>query len=190
MHDPEDRTGPAGRHVVTDAGADLRTANLLGALSLAITERTAESLHDDAQVAGTDAMALIALRNYAEGASLDTLRGGLGLSQPGTVRLVDRLEARGLVERRRSEHDGRARALHLTDVGRRAAAEALDARAGVTTEALSALTAGERDRLTDLLEKMLAARTDDRTSARRICRLCDGDACGHPDRCPVTQAVT
>jgi DNA-binding MarR family transcriptional regulator len=177
----------ARRHRVSDPA--LRTANLLGALALAITERTLDSLRDGAPVAGRDAMALIALRGYAGGASLETLRSGLGLSQPGTVRLVDRLAARGLVERRRSEADGRALALHLTAAGRRAAAEALAARARVTTEVLSALGEDDRRQLTALLETLLAAQTTDRTSARRICRLCDGDACGHPRRCPVTQAV-
>jgi DNA-binding MarR family transcriptional regulator len=167
----------------------LRTANLLGALSLAITERTDAALRDRAPVAGTDAMALIALRNYADGATLDTLRAGLGLSQPGTVRLVDRLAARGLVERRRSDVDGRALALRLTTAGRRAAARALAARARVTTEFLAALGDDERERLTEILEALLAAHTSDRASARRICRLCDGEACGHPARCPVTQAV-
>jgi MarR family transcriptional repressor of emrRAB len=171
------------------SGAELRTANLLGALSFAITEQTESSLAGDAEVAGSDAMALIALRNYAEGATLDTLRNGLGLSQPGTVRLVDRLATRGLVERRRSAHDGRALALHLTDAGQRAVDGALAARAGVTTEVLDVLSDRERERLTRLLEKMLAAHTTDRTSARRICRLCDGDACGHPGDCPVTRAI-
>jgi hypothetical protein len=40
-----------------------------------------------------------------------------------------------------------------------------------------------------LLAKMLGAETTDAVSSRLICRLCDPDACGHPRRCPVTQAV-
>lgn len=177
----------AGRDPVSDDPR--RTANLLGALALAITERTLAALHDEAPAAGTDAMALVALRNYADGAPLDTLRSGLGLSQPGTVRLVDRLEARGLVERRRSATDGRARAVHLTATGGRAVDAALAARERVAGQALDALPDDDRERLSGLLETLLAAQTTDRTSARRICRLCDGAACGHPGRCPVTRAV-
>jgi DNA-binding MarR family transcriptional regulator len=169
--------------------ADARTANLLGALAYAVTERTDAALRHDAAVAGTDAMALVALRNYADGAPLETLRDGLGLSQPGTVRLVDRLAARGLVTRGAAPHDRRARAVRLTDAGRRAAGAALAARAAVTRDALAALGTPDRRRLGALLERLLAAQTTDRSSARRICRLCDGDVCGHPDRCPVTQAV-
>ena len=168
---------------------DARTANLLGALAYALTERTDAALRDGATVAGTDAMALVALRNYADGAPLETLRDGLGLSQPGTVRLVDRLAARGLVTRGPAPHDRRARAVRLTEAGRRAAGVALAARATVTGDALAALGAADRRRLVVLLERLLAGQTTDRTSARRICRLCDGDVCGHPGRCPVTQAV-
>jgi hypothetical protein len=40
-----------------------------------------------------------------------------------------------------------------------------------------------------LLAKMLGAETTDAVSSRLICRLCDPDACGHPRRWPVTQAV-
>jgi MarR family transcriptional repressor of emrRAB len=187
MHDAADRTDAPGRHVSEE---DLRTANLLGALALTLTDRAWASLEDDSGVAGSDAAALISLANYAEGRSIDTLRAALGLSQPGTVRLVDRLAARGLVERRRSERDARAVALRLTPEGRRAAELALEGRATATIAALESLTAGERRALTRLLEKMLTAATTDAASSRRICRLCDGDACGHPGRCPVTQAVT
>jgi DNA-binding PadR family transcriptional regulator len=105
------------------------------------------------------------------------------------VRLADRLEAEGLLERRRSERDGRALALHLTAAGR-ARAEALRrSRLASLGALLGDLAPGERRDLTGLLEKLLAAMTSDRASARHICRLCDSGACGHPDRCPVTQAV-
>ena len=88
--------------------ADERTANLLGALALTVADRIAT---------GSDAAALITLRNYAEGEPLDLLRRALALSHPGVVRLADRLERRGLVERYRSERDGRAVALRLTRAG-------------------------------------------------------------------------
>jgi hypothetical protein len=44
--------------------------------------------------------------------------------------------------------------------------------------------------LTGMLERMLAAHTTDSTASLVICRLCDPDVCGHPDRCPVTQAAS
>jgi DNA-binding PadR family transcriptional regulator len=105
------------------------------------------------------------------------------------VRLADRLQERGLVTRERSERDGRAVALRLTDTGREAADAALAAREDAITRALGALDASERRALTPLLERMLGAETTDSTASLVICRMCDPDVCGHPKRCPVTQAA-
>jgi DNA-binding MarR family transcriptional regulator len=160
--------------------ADERTGNLLGALALTLADNIGT---------GSDAAALITLRNYAEGEPLDLLRRALALSHPGVVRLADRLERRGLVERRRSERDGRAVALRLTPDGRRAADEAQAARAAAIDTALAALDRDERRALGSMLERMLAAHTTDSTASLVICRLCDPDVCGHPDRCPVTVAA-
>jgi hypothetical protein len=93
--------------------SDERTANLLGALALTLTDSVGAALGDEVGVAGTDAAALITLHNYAEGESLDLLRSALGLSQPGMVRLVDRLERRGLLRRQRAKRDARAISLRL-----------------------------------------------------------------------------
>jgi DNA-binding MarR family transcriptional regulator len=166
-----------------------RTANLLGALALTLADRADAAVRDGAGVARSDAAALVTLRNYAEGEPLDLLRKALALSHPGVVRLADRLQARGLVERRRSDRDGRAVALQLTAAGRRAADEALAARAGALDEALSALDAGERRALEGMLERMLGVETTDAVASLVICRMCDPDVCGHPGRCPVTQAA-
>jgi DNA-binding MarR family transcriptional regulator len=160
--------------------SDERTSNLLGALALTLADRI---------WTGSDAAALITLRNYAEGEPLDLLRRALALSHPGVVRLADRLERRGLVERRRSEQDRRAVALRLTPAGRRTADEALAARAHAVGAALATLDTSQRRALEGMLERMLAAHTTDSTASLVICRLCDPDVCGHPDRCPVTQAA-
>jgi MarR family transcriptional repressor of emrRAB len=169
--------------------SDQRTANLLGALALTLSDRAAAAVQDDAGLAGSDAAALVTLRNYAEGEPLDLLRRALALSHPGVVRLADRLQARGLVERHRSERDGRAVALRLTEAGRRAADAALAARADAIDAALETLDAGQRGALAPMLERMLGAQTTDPTASLVICRMCDPDVCGHPERCPVTQAA-
>jgi len=169
---------------------DGRTANLLGALALTLADRTEGAVRASGHPGGSDAAALVSLRSYAEGHPIDVLRRALGLSQPGTVRLVDRLEARGLVRRGPGTGDGRTVGLRLTAAGRRAADKILAARGGRLDEALGALDDGERAALAVLLEKMLAAQTTDRASARSICKMCDADACGHHEgRCPVTNAV-
>jgi DNA-binding MarR family transcriptional regulator len=169
--------------------SDERTANLLGALALTLSDHAAAAVQAGAGVSGSDAAALVTLRNYAEGEPLDLLRRALALSHPGVVRLADRLQARGLVERHRSDRDGRAVALRLTAAGRRSADAALAARADAIDAALETLDPGQRRALTPMLELMLGAQTTDSTASLVICRLCDPDVCGHPERCPVTQAA-
>jgi MarR family transcriptional repressor of emrRAB len=169
--------------------SDERTAQLLGALALTLADRAGAAVEEDAGVSGSDAEALVTLRNYAEGEPLDLLRRALALSQPGVVRLADRLQARGLVERHRSERDGRAVGLRLTPAGRQAADAALAARGEAIAAALETLDPTQRRALAPMLERMLGAQTTDSTASLVICRMCDPDVCGHPARCPVTQAA-
>jgi hypothetical protein len=69
------------------------------------------------------------------------------------------------------------------------AARVRAARGGALIAEVQRLSDAERAAVTEALERLLGAATDGRATARRICRLCDGDACGHPDRCPVTLAA-
>jgi len=166
-----------------------REANLLGTLSLAVTGRVEAAVAACSPYGPSAPAALAALEGYLGGEPIDALARVLGLTHSGAVRLVDRLAGAGLV-RRRSGADGRSVAIALTQEGRRAAAQIRAARERALDEALSALDAGERRALTQLNAKLLAGLTDDRASARRICRLCDLEACGHErGTCPVTTAA-
>jgi MarR family transcriptional regulator, negative regulator of the multidrug operon emrRAB len=162
-----------------------RTANLLGAQALAVCDR----LEGAGAPLDSGAAALCALRDFAAGESVDALSRILGITHSGAVRLVDRLEAEGLLERRRSLRDARALELHLTRAGRARADALRRRRLDTLSDLLGELPPADERRLTALLEQLLAALTTDRASARHICRLCESDVCGHPDRCPVTQAV-
>jgi MarR family transcriptional repressor of emrRAB len=162
-----------------------RAANLLGAHALV----TVDHMRRAAGMELSSAAVLSALETFADGASIDDLRRVLGLSHSGGVRIVKRLEARGLLVREPDPADRRAVRLHLTAGGRRAARRLIAGR----RQALAALLAGLGERetasLERLLERLLAAATGSGEDANRICRLCDPGVCGHPDRCPVTQAV-
>jgi DNA-binding MarR family transcriptional regulator len=162
-----------------------RTANLLGAHALVATDRMRRA----AGMELSSAAVLSALSTFADGASIDELRRVLGLSHSGGVRIVRRLAARGLIAREPDLADRRAVRLHLTADGQRAAARVLAARKETLTGLLATLDPRETADLERLLERLLAAVTDDREAANRICRLCDPGVCGHPARCPVTQAA-
>jgi DNA-binding MarR family transcriptional regulator len=89
-----------------------------------------------------------------EGRSQQALADGIGIPKSGMVQLVDDLEERGLVERRRS--DRRTHALHLT----RAGGDFLRSTAPVALahdgELSAPLSAAERKRLVALLAKLLS----------------------------------
>jgi MarR family transcriptional regulator, negative regulator of the multidrug operon emrRAB len=174
------------QNVRTSRGHNARHANLLGALALRIVDQLRDALVDDGGRGFSATAALIHLR-LRPGQNIDFLARLLEISHPATVRLVDRLEAAGLVERRASR-DPRARALVLTRAGQRAAVAALSKRLDVLLDILGPLTASERRQLEPLLEKLLATLTGDRRSARHGCRLCDFATCDDP-ACPVDRAL-
>ena len=167
-----------------------RAGNLLGALAVTVGDRAGDAMAAAEDVGASQAAALITLDNYAAGMPLTTLGEALRLSHAAVVRLADRLQARGLVERRRGAGgDGRAVGLDLTADGRQAIRAIRAARAAALERALDPLDAAERVTLERLMAKVLAAETRTITDAQTHCRLCDGDVCGHPARCPVTQAA-
>jgi MarR family transcriptional repressor of emrRAB len=172
------------------AGRDpARGANLLGAVSLAVSDRVRAAVEPAAGHGGSAPAALVSLAGYLDGSPIDSIRGPLRLSHSATVRVVDRLVAAGLA-RRREGADRRSVAVELTPAGRSAAAAAALARAEVLEDALAALDPSERAELARLHEKVLATLTDGRAAAGNICRLCDSHACGHEaGRCPVTRAA-
>ncbi len=98
-----------------------RAGNLLGALALSIADRMTDAVEESVGQSQSAAVALSALHHFADGATVDKLRRVLGLTPSGAVRLVDRLQDAGLVERERGGADKRALALRLTPSGARAA---------------------------------------------------------------------
>jgi DNA-binding MarR family transcriptional regulator len=159
-----------------------RDANLVGALGVVL----ADLLADAAELAGgaTPATALVALNGTSAGGTIDALAAVVGLSHSGTVRLVDRLAREELVERRRGA-DQRSAALVLTPAGRRAARRVLSRREANVQSVLALLTDDQRAVLTDVAEAVLTVSDDE----RRICRLCDLEACERRrGRCPVEPA--
>jgi MarR family transcriptional regulator, negative regulator of the multidrug operon emrRAB len=156
--------------------------NALGALALEVARRVQEAGEAASPHGASVRAALTALHGLTGGQSIDALRRVIGLTHSGAVRLVDRLAAAGLAERRVGA-DGRAVALQLTPEGRRAARRVLARREAAIETVLASLSARERADLARLHERLLAALTDGQQERRRVCRLCDVDACGRD--CPT-----
>ena len=163
-----------------------RSANLLGALGLALADAQAAQLATSSGLAPTDAAALNAI-GTVPGCTIAAVRVTLGITHPGTVRTVDRLVAAGLVQRRAGA-DARTVSLHLTAAGERAWQRQADARLGWLERTLARLPPSDRDDVERVVSSILSAVTGDEESAERICRLCDERRCPQ-DRCPVTLAI-
>ncbi len=154
-----------------------RDANLLGAFALALADRVS---------ATSTAEALVTLYDRGAGGSIHDLAAVCALSHSGAVRLVDRLEASGLVERRRGA-DQRSAALYLTPAGRRAARRVLAAREANLQLAMQLLTDDQQRDLAMLAEVVLRGLGAEPGAERRLCRLCDLEACGRRrGDCPVS----
>ncbi len=162
-----------------------RTANLLGALSLAVSDRMTAVVAGTAEHSETAASAMSALDQFLRGPSVEHLSQVVGLSQSGGVRLVDRLQRDGLVERRPGT-DGRTAAVSLTAPGRRTARRLTNARLELLRDVVAALTPSEQDVLAGLAGRMLVGLMREPGATRWTCRLCDLGACGRPEGyCPL-----
>jgi MarR family transcriptional regulator, negative regulator of the multidrug operon emrRAB len=188
----------SGRGVSASEASLARSANLLGAVSLAVADAMRRATEDAAGHASAGPAALVALDQFLDGRSMEDLRRAMGLTGSGAVRLVDRLEADGYV-RRRAGRDGRTLALVLTARGRRAAERVQAARVAALEAVLDGLDDAERTQLARLHERLLEGVTRQRLAAREadeleraawLCRLCDFEACGRPHgACPAARVT-
>ena len=151
----------------------------------------AVGLHDQLTRAGDelglgvrDIAALILVASHPE-VPVDWLRARIGLSQPGTVRLIDRLSAAGLIER--AARAGRSVHLAVTPAGQELLRRWTDRRDRAVRELLTGLNAEQQAQLTGLLAVTLASPDRPRALADQTCRTCDWPACG--DDCPVDRSV-
>lgn len=160
-----------------------RGQNLLGALVTAVNDRMQWQAERAIGLGGQMPAALVTIgHNYGE--SVEFLSGILQMSHSGCVRLVDKLDELGLIERRPGR-DKRSLSLYLTPRGRVMKREVLRARRVALNEVFEALDAQQQRTLVGLMEVMLTAITHCKSEADIICRLCEEQACKQT-HCPVT----
>jgi MarR family transcriptional regulator, negative regulator of the multidrug operon emrRAB len=170
-------------HTADDRDVNARTANLLGALTLEATHLQERAAEESVGIGGAAAAALVTIE-ARPGWTIEQMRGGLGLTQPGAARLVERLMRAGLVERF-GPGGRRGYQLRLTARGEDVLERLFRARRTALVELLESLSAADRSRLGELLETLLAGRIGDRGDVERVCRLCERRCC---DDCPVAAA--
>jgi MarR family transcriptional regulator, negative regulator of the multidrug operon emrRAB len=163
-----------------------RSANLLGALGLSLHDHMSRVMEEASGLRTVDAATLNSILQ-TPGSSISTIASMLDLTHGGAVRVVDRLEGDGIVERR-SGVDGRTIGVHLTARGRSLGKRQLMARAQFLEGLIAQLNPALRRSLETTLEMLLAASTRDGAQAEHTCRLCDEHSCPQ-SHCPVTLAV-
>jgi MarR family transcriptional repressor of emrRAB len=162
-----------------------RTANLLGAAALAVTDLALDGATRTAGVSASGTAALVVL-SASPDLSVTELGRRVGLSQSASARMLDSLEAAGLAARRAGS--GRQVSARLTPAGHRAVRDLLAARTGPLTEALGTLDDDEHETFAHLLTKLLTGLYGTVGDADLICRLCDRGLCTADAVCPVGQA--
>jgi DNA-binding MarR family transcriptional regulator len=135
------KTDSAG-HLVTKA-ARLFTAALAEAL---------RSL----DLAPAQFMALLELWSE-EGLTQGDLVTRLEVEQATMASTLDRMQRDGLIERRPHPRDGRAQSIHLTPRARVLRSPAIDIARQLNTDALSELSATQREQLLDLLPRVIGS---------------------------------
>jgi DNA-binding MarR family transcriptional regulator len=163
-----------------------RTENLVGALALALSDHLDEVLARSSGLRVPDAAVLNVVGQFP-GGTIESVRGVLGITHGGVVRIVDRLAAAGLLERRPGP-DARSLALHLTADGNARWHAQTTARAAWLAELVRRVPSDVRPHVEPVVSAMLAALTPDDEVAEATCRLCDESVCPQR-RCPVTLAV-
>jgi DNA-binding MarR family transcriptional regulator len=165
-------------------------ANLLGAFTKAVADRTAVVVVEAAGQSESAAAALGALRQFLDHTTLDRLCQVLGLTPSGAVRLVDRLSDAGLVIRAAGT-DGRTRDVSLTARGRQVADKIRVARLAALRDVLAPLSDADASFLQELLARMMAGIVEKKDRGAWLCRFCDLQACGRPHGgCPTANAAT
>lgn len=99
---------------------------------------------------------LIVLLAEEEGRSQQQIADSLGIHRNAMVGLVDDLERRGFIERKRHPADRRAHAIHLTDAARELLPEVRALAGEQEEELLAGVGAEDRERLTALLQRLVA----------------------------------
>jgi DNA-binding MarR family transcriptional regulator len=161
----------------------MHMSNVVTAWALSLHDEL-EAVAEDLGIGVRDIAAITLVASHPE-VPVDWLRARIGLSQPGTVRLLDRLSAAGLV--RRSAREGRTVHLAVTAAGQDLLARWTRRRDQAVHRLTSGLTDGQQAELAELMALSLSTPGRARAQADLTCRTCDWPACG--DDCPVDRSV-
>ncbi len=160
--------------------SERRDHNVLATWAVAMADVVRSATERSTGLAGGAPAALVAI--VADpGLSIEDLRRVLGLTHPGTVRLVDRLIEQGWA--RREPGIGRSVRLEATVEGREAERRLAADREESVARFLAVLPERDVQVLAELVGPLLATTAlEGVEQMRRLCRLCDRSVC---EPCPA-----
>ena len=136
-----------------DVSAETKAALLAYLDALALAEPIQARLWQLGEITLTQVQVLRALRDRPQ--TLGKLGQSIGMSPTSVTRVVDRLERRGLVSRRRESDDRRLVQLHLEPAGERLMGEIRVLRGSDLHRAVEAMSGQERSELTAALRRLV-----------------------------------
>lgn len=142
---------------MTDVGGEVEVKDILTAYldAVALVEPMQLELWQEARVTLTQRRLLYLLAGGERGQS--ELARELGLSAASLTRLIDRLEERGLVARRRDEDDRRRVVVDLEPAGQEVLGQTRTLRGSPLHEAVEAMSPADRRRLLETLRGLVEA---------------------------------
>lgn len=162
-----------------------RTANILGALAVALNDRIASETGSISGMSSSAVSALIQVHFYP-GRSVEQLKSQIGLSHSASVRVVDLLENAGHVERRRiTDADARVISLFTTAKGHDLAVQILDLRNGTVRKIVEELSPADQSHLERIVCGLISNLVRPGAEQELVCRFCDLSTCPQ-DTCPMT----
>jgi MarR family transcriptional regulator, negative regulator of the multidrug operon emrRAB len=173
----------AEQETAPDGGGSQHAANILGALAVLIQDRVEGAWQSALDLSPMAAAALVQI-DGEPGCSIELVAGRIGLTHSATVRVIDKLAERGLVEKDRARKDARAQSLKLSRAGKRVAQQLHGARNRVTDELLAGLAPAQRKALEDAIRAILHRSVEPGREADVTCRVCDDRRCS-PAICPI-----
>lgn len=138
---------------------DVRPVGVLGRISriAAVTSQQLDRNLERHGITRSEFDVLAALARSAEPVRASGVVSTTMLSGASVTKLADSLSRRGLIERRKSERDGRVVLLVLTEQGRRLIDDEFPRRLDDDERVLAGLSGTERDELVALLRKISVA---------------------------------
>lgn len=133
--------------------ADIREALVAYLEALSLAEPVQARLWQESEITLTQLLVLRMLRDGPRTAG--KLGSGAGLSPTSLTRLVDRLERRGLVTRRRTDEDRRCVEIRLEPAGETLLGQTTVLRGTDLHQAVEAMTSEERRGLTANLRRLV-----------------------------------